>query len=163
DFTDYQMEYGQGVNNTRPSSQGNAATTGQFGWGEKYDGVPTVQFDGVLRPYLPLGRNRLKEFFRMGTAMTNSIALSGGGEKGSFRVSFAHTQSEGIDPKNTYARKIVNLGLNQNITDKLMLSLNINYTHEDNDNPPQVGFQGQSAVNFLHRMSASIPTSAFRD
>ncbi|WP_100611454.1 SusC/RagA family TonB-linked outer membrane protein [Confluentibacter lentus] len=163
DFTDYQMEYGQGQNGVRPSSQGNAATTGQFGWGEKYDGVPTVQFDGVLRPYSPLGRDRISEFYRMGTAMTNSIALSGGGEKGSFRASFAHTQSEGIDPANTYFRKIINVGFNQNITDKLSLSLNINYTHENNNNPPQVGFQGQSAANFLHRMSFGIPTSAFRD
>lgn len=163
DFTDYQMEYGQGANGQRPATQGEAASNGQFGWGEKYDGVPTVQFDGVLRPYSPLGRDRFKEFYRTGNAMTNSIALSGGGEKGSFRTSFSHTQSKGIDPANTYKRMIANVGLNQNITEKLNLSLNINYTHENNDNPPQVGFQGQSAANFLHRMSFGIPTSAFQE
>ncbi len=163
DFTDYQMEYGQGANGKRPTTQGQAASNGQFGWGERYDGVPTVQFDGVLRPYLPLGRDRFKEFYRTGNAMTNSIALSGGGEKGNFRTSFSHTQSDGIDPINTYKRKIFNVGFNQNITDKLSLSLNINYTHENSDNPPQVGFQGQSAANFFHRMSFGIPTSAFRD
>ncbi|WP_157804947.1 SusC/RagA family TonB-linked outer membrane protein [Confluentibacter lentus] len=163
DFTNFQTEYGIGVNGVRPATQGQAQGQGQFSWGERHDGVPSVQFDGVLRPYSALGANRIKEFYRTGNAMTNSIALSGGGEKGSFRASFAHTESEGIDPINTYLRKIVNLGLNQNITDKLSLSLNINYTHENNNNPPQVGQQGQGAPNFLYRMSQTIPTSAFRD
>jgi TonB-linked SusC/RagA family outer membrane protein len=163
DFTNYQTEYGIGVNGIRPQNQGQAAGQGHFSWGERHDGVPTVQFDGVLRPYSALGKNRIKEYYRTGNAMTNSIALSGGGEKGSFRTSFAHTQSDGIDPINTYSRKIVNLGLNQNITDKLSLSMNINYTHENNNNPPQVGQQGQSAANFLHRLSLTVPTSALRD
>jgi len=163
DFTNFQTEYGQGTNGQRPATQGQAAGTGQFSWGEKHDGVPTVQFDGVLRPYSALGKNRIKEFYRTGSAMTNSIALSGGGANGSFRTSFSHTQAKGIDPINEYRRKIVNLGLNQNITEKLSLSLNINYTHENNDNPPQVGQQGQGAPNFLYRMSQTIPTSAFRE
>jgi len=52
DYTHYQTEYGQGQAGSRPATQGKAITTGQFGWGEKYDGVPTIQFDGVLRPLL---------------------------------------------------------------------------------------------------------------
>lgn len=163
DFTNYQTEYGIGVNGVRPQTQGEAAGQGHFSWGERHDGVPTVQFDGVLRPYSALGKNRIKEYYRTGNAMTNSIALSGGGEKGSFRTSFSHTQSDGIDPINTYGRKIVNLGLNQKITEKLSLSMNVNYTHENNNNPPQVGQQGQGAANFLHRLSLTVPTSALRD
>ncbi|WP_204524803.1 SusC/RagA family TonB-linked outer membrane protein [Confluentibacter citreus] len=161
DFTNYQTEYGIGSNGVRPATQGQAAGNGQFSWGERHDGVPTVSFDGILRPYSPLGINRIKEYYRNGNAMTNSVALSGGGEKGSFRTSFAHTDADGVDPINTYSRKVVNLGLNQQVTDKLSLSLNINYTNEKNNNPPQIGLQGQGAANFLHRMSHTIPTSAF--
>src|SRR6185437_121876 len=40
DYTRYQTEYGQGQAGVRPTTQGNAVTTGQFGWGAKYDGVP---------------------------------------------------------------------------------------------------------------------------
>lgn len=163
DFTNFQTEYGIGVGGVRPATGQQAAGQGQFSWGERHDGVLTPSFDGVMRPYSALGANRIKEFYRTGNAMTNSIALSGGGDKGSFRASFAHTQSDGIDPINTYYRKIVNLGLNQNITEKLSLALNINYTRENNNNPPQVGQQGQGTPNFLYRMSQTIPTSAFRD
>src|SRR5690606_11683492 len=56
DFTDFQQEYGQGewvegVGGVRPATAGDAARTGMLGWGERLDGAPTVNFDGVLRPY----------------------------------------------------------------------------------------------------------------
>ncbi len=162
DFTDFQQEYGQGENGVRPATQGDAAGNGQFGWGERLDGVPTINFDGVLRPY-SANPNRITEYYRTGTAITNSVALSGGGEKGNFRASFTNTDASGIDPTNEYSKKIVNIGLNHDITEKLSLSLNVNYTHEDNENPPQVGVQGPGAPNFLYRMSTSIPLSAFRE
>src|SRR5690606_26103903 len=163
DFTNFQTEYGIGINGVRPATQGQAAGQGHMSWGERHDGVLTPSFDGVMRPYSALGKNRIKEYYRTGNAMTNSIALSGGGDKGSFRTSFAHTESDGIDPINSYGRKIVNLGINQKITDKLSLSMNVNYAHENNNNPPQVGQQGQGAANFLHRLSLTVPTSALRD
>ncbi|MBU3822767.1 SusC/RagA family TonB-linked outer membrane protein [Flavobacteriaceae bacterium XHP0103] len=163
DYTDYQQEYGQGTNGVRPATQGQAADSGQFGWGERLDGAPQILFDGSFAPYSAYGPDRLKGYYRTGTAITNSIALSGGGANGSFRASFSHTHNEGIDPINEFTRKIVNLGLNHNITDKLTLSINANYSHENMDNPPQIGQQGQGAANFLHRMSTSIPLSAFKN
>lgn len=163
DYTDYQQEYGQGTNGVRPATQGQAAGTGQFSWGEKLDGAPTILFDGTFAPYSAYGPDRIKGYYRTGTAVTNSIALSGGGANGSFRASFSHTHNEGIDPINEFTRKVVNLGLNHNITDKLTLSINTNYSHENMDNPPQIGQQGPGAANFLHRMATSIPLSAFRD
>src|SRR5690606_12645595 len=163
DFTDFQQEYGQGQGGNRPTTQGQAISTGQFGWGARLDGQPTINFDGVMIPYSAYQPDRIKGFFRTGTAVTNTVALSGGGEKGSFRVSFSDTKADGIQPTNDYKRKIVNLGLNQNITDKLSLQFNVNYTHEDMFNPPQVGVQGQGAANFLYRMSTSIPLEAFKE
>ena len=61
DLTDFQHEYGQGQAGKRPATQGVAITTGQFGWGEKLDGTPTVKFDGELRPY-EAHKNRIREF-----------------------------------------------------------------------------------------------------
>src|SRR5690606_10724312 len=136
DFTEYQEEYGQGVGGLRPTTQGSAAGNGQWGWGAKLDGAPTILFDGTYAPYSSYIGDRLKEFYRTGSTVTNSVALSGGGDKGSFRASFSHTHSDGIDPINEFRRKTFNLGLNQNISDKLTLAINVNYSHENNDNPP---------------------------
>lgn len=162
DFYDFQTEYGQGVGGRRPTDAANAASTGQFAWGERLDGVPTPIFDGSLQPY-SANPNRLFDFLRTGTVFTNTVAFSGGGAKGSFRASFSNTEAKGITPNNDYKRNIVNLGLNQNITDKLTLQFNINYTNEVQINPPHVGVQGPGAVNFLTRLATSIPLSAFEN
>src|SRR5690606_21434180 len=150
DYTDYQQEYGQGTNGVRPATQGQAAGTGQFGWGERLDGAPQILFDGSFAPYSSYIQDRIKGYYRTGTAITNTVALSGGGENGSFRASFSHTHNEGIDPINEFTRKIVNLGLNHNITDKLTLSINANYSHENLYNPPQFSQQVSGAANFVY-------------
>jgi len=162
DFFDFQTEFGQGVGGVRPTDGPNAATTGQFAWGERLDGRPTPIFDGSLQPY-SANPDRLFDFLQTGTDFTNTIALSGGGAQGSFRASFSNTDAKGITPTNEYKRKIANIGVNQNITERLKLQLNINYTNEQQINPPQVGIQGPGAVNFLTRMATSIPLSAFKN
>jgi TonB-linked SusC/RagA family outer membrane protein len=155
DFTNYQTEYGTGSNGVRPTSQSTAQSTGNLSWGEKYDGVPTVQYDGVLRPYSP-DKNRFKKFYNTGTSFVNTIALSGGNASTSYRVSFSNQDVKGISPDNSYHKKIFNLGLNSKITNKLTLQANINYTHEENKNPPLVGSQGIGFSSFLHRTPLTL-------
>jgi TonB-linked SusC/RagA family outer membrane protein len=162
DFFNFQQEYGQGTNGNRPTSTGTAQQSGQFGWGQRYDGVPTPQFDDVSRPYSP-NKNRIKEFFRNGNSFTNTVAVSAGNNKGNFRASFTNQDANGIQPNNSYHKKIFNLGASQNINDKLSISVNINYTNERNVNPPLVGQQGQSMVNFITRMSSTIPLEALKN
>lgn len=157
-----QTEYGMGTGGVRPQTQGDAQSTGQFGFGERLDGAPTMNFDGVMRPY-SAHPNRLFDYLRTGSNFTNTLALSGGNEKGNFRASFSNTDAKGIDPANEYKKNIFNIGLNQNITEKLKLQLNVNFAQEENINPPQIGTQGPGAVNFFTRMSISTPLEAFRE
>ena len=87
----------------------------------------------------------------------NTLAFSGGNEKGSFRASFSNTDADGIDPYNKYKKNIANLGVNYDITKKVNFSMNVNYTNEKYINPPELGQQGPGAVNFFTRLSNSIP------
>ncbi len=162
DYSNFQTVYGQGTGGVRPTTQGTAISTGQLGWGEKLDGVPTVQFDGELRPY-SAQPNRITSFFRTGTSAVNTIALSGGNDRGSYRASYSNQDAKGIMPNNAYHKKIFNFGVNNNITSKLSLQVNLNYTNENNVNPPQVGVQGQGAPNFLYRMANNISLDVLRD
>ncbi len=155
-----QTMYGQGTSGLRPQTQGEAAATGQFGFGERLDGAPTINFDGVMRPYSAYPY-KLYDFLRTGSNLTNTIGLSGGNEKGSFRVSFADTKAEGIQPTNTYKKRIFNVGINYNITEKLNMLLNVNYANEENINPPEIGTQGPGAVNFFNRTTVSVPIEAY--
>ncbi len=157
-----QTEYGIGTGGIRPQTQGDAQSYGQFGFGERLDGAPTVNFDGVMRPYSAYP-NQLFDFLQTGTNWTNTIGLSGGGANGSFRVSFSNTDAKGIVPSNEYKRRIFNLGINHDITQKLSLLVNVNYANEKNHNPPQIGTQGDGPVNFFTRMGISTPLEAYRD
>jgi TonB-linked SusC/RagA family outer membrane protein len=157
-----QTEYGLGTAGARPLTQGDAQTYGQFGFGARLDGQPTINFDGVSRPYSAYP-GRLFDFLRTGTNWTNTIGLSGGSENGGFRVSFSNTDAAGIVPNNDYKKRIFNVGINHNIAKKLKLQLNVNYANEDNINPPQIGTQGDGAINFFGRIANSTPLEAFRD
>ena len=157
-----QTEYGLGTGGARPLTQGDAQSFGQFGFGERLDGAPTMNFDGVMRPYSPYP-NQLFDFLRTGTNFTNTIGLSGGGANGSFRASFSNTDAKGIVPNNDYKKRIFNVGINHNITKKLSLQLNVNYANEENINPPQIGTQGNGAINFFTRVAISTPLEAYRE
>ncbi|MBK5273257.1 MAG: SusC/RagA family TonB-linked outer membrane protein, partial [Bacteroidia bacterium] len=161
DYSDYQTEYGTGSNGKRPASQAQAQSFGNLAWGEKYDGVPTYQYDGVQRPYSP-DLNRTKQFYNTGTSYVNTLALSGGNATTSYRVSFSNQDAKGISPGNSYHKRIFNLGLNSKVTDKLTLQANINYTHEENKNPPLVGAQGIGFSSFLNRIPLTVAISTLK-
>jgi TonB-linked SusC/RagA family outer membrane protein len=161
DYTDYQTVYGTGSNGVRPASQAQAQSFGNLAWGEKYDGVPTYQYDGVQRPYLP-DKNRMKEFYNTGTSFVNTLALSGGNASTSYRVSFSNQDAKGVSPGNSYHKKIFNLGLNSKVTNNLTLQANINYTHEENNNPPLVGAQGIGFSSFLNRIPLTVAISTLK-
>lgn len=174
DLTHFQTVYGQGdftlnpatglQEGTRPGVRGvSGVNSGQFNWGERYDGVPAIQFDGVARPYSPASKSRIKDFYNTGMTTTNTVAVSNGGPRGSFRASFSNLDARGITPGNKYARRIFNLGTEQRLGEKLTVNLTLNYTNQNNQNPPQGGVQGQNYYNFLVRTSQVIPLSALQE
>ena len=117
---------------------------------------------GLSRPYSAYPY-QLYDFLQTGTNLTNTLGLSGGGANGSFRASISTTEAKGIVPSNEYKRRIFNVGINHDVTKKLKLQLNINYADEDYINPPQIGTQGDGAVNFFNRMPISTPIEAYRE
>lgn len=155
DYTDYQYEYGQGENGVRPTEAN--PTSGQWSFGEKFEpGMTQVLFDGVVVPYEPV-RDRIKKFYRMGLDVTNSVSVSGGRENGGFNLSIANLKSEGITPNNEFERRTVSLGVTQDLTSKLNVNAHINYSNEENINPPNVGQQDNTIPVSLYNMSNSMP------
>lgn len=155
DFTDFQYEYGQGEFGKRPATLADAQSSGVWSFGERFDGAPQIQFDGSTQPYLP-HKNRIRDFYRTGYSWTNSIALSGGNDKGNFRLSFANTDAEAIMPNSDFQRKVLNLGLNYRFTEKFSAQLNANYSNEYIRNPPQIGIQDMNANTTIYTLANSI-------
>ena len=165
DYFEFQDVYGLGVGGNPPNSPQNAFANGQMGWGARYEdyvGELVPAYNGDMIPY-EFQPDRLKDYFNTGQVFTNTVAFSGGGESGSFRASFSNTDTKGIEPENTYKRKIANLGVNYEITKNVNFSANVNYTNEDYINPPRIGTQGPGSMNYLTRTSQSIPMDIIKN
>lgn len=155
DFTDYQYEYGQGEQGVRPTTPN--PTSGQWSFGEKFQpGMTQVLFNGVTVPYQPV-RNHIRDFFRNGQNVTNSISLASASDKGGFNLSFSDLTSRGIVPNNSYNRKTINLGFGYDLTSKLSFRGNFNYSNEKNTNPPNIGQQDNTIPVALYNLANSMP------
>lgn len=155
DFTDYQYEYGQGEQGVRPTTPN--PTSGQWSFGEKFQpGMTQVLFNGIQVPYEPV-RGIINDFFRNGQNMTNSVTLASSGEKGGLSLSFSDLNSKGIVPNNSYNRKTFNFGFGYDLSPKFSFRGNINYSIEENKNPPNIGNQDNTIPVALYNMANSMP------
>jgi TonB-linked SusC/RagA family outer membrane protein len=166
DYTDFQYEYGQGESGVRNTSIADARRTGVWSFGPKFDNQPIWQVDGTQKPYTPF-KDRVHAFYRTGIIATNSIALLGGNKDGGFRLSFTNTDANGIIPNSEYGKKVLNLGLNWKLSDKLSTQVNANYSNESNLNPPIVAQQDFNINQTLYTLGNSIDPrwleSAYKD
>lgn len=155
DFTDYQYEYGQGEQGVRPTTPN--PTSGQWSFGEKFQpGMTQVLFNGIQVPYEPV-RGIINDFFRNGQNVTNSITLASSGDKGGLSLSFSDLNSKGIVPNNSYNRKTFNFGFGYDLSPKFSFRGNINYSIEENKNPPNIGNQDNTIPVALYNMANSMP------
>ena len=76
-----------------------------YSWGPKMDGSLRNQYmpDGESTPYVAHPDN-WKEFYQTGFNNTTNVAISGGGEKSSFRISYGFTKNQGVFINNDFKR-----------------------------------------------------------
>lgn len=137
DYTDFQYEYGQGIGGIKPANAAVAQQSGRMSWGAKLDGSQVIQFDGNTYAY-SAQKDNIKNFYRSGPSFTNTIAVSRGGENGSFRLSLSNLNNQSIVRNSGLDRKTINLNIEQNITDKLSVKMMANYIDEKSKNRPQL-------------------------
>ena len=136
DMTDFQTEYGQGVQGKKFASQDEALSNGSNAWGAKYDGSNTIQFDGVSRPYSYLGEE-INEFYRTASTLNNSLAFSGGNETGTYRLAVSDLRNQDIMPNANFNRQTVALNVNSKLK-KVSVNVSVNYAYQDAQNRPRL-------------------------
>lgn len=155
DFTDYQKVYGQGENGVLPTSPN--PTSGQWSFGEMIaPGMTHILFNNLEVPYVAQG-SRIKEFYRNGQNLSNTVTLSSGGDKGGMYLSLNNTDNKGIMPNNQFNRKSMNLGFTHQVSDKFSFGGNVNYSREHNNNPPNIANQDNSIPTTLMALSNTMP------
>ena len=159
DLTDYQYEYGQGEGGIRPTSPG--PTSGVWSFGEKIEpGMTHILFDGLVVPY-EAQPNKVRDFYQNGFQWNNTLKISTGGENGGMSLSLSNLNSDVILPGSTFDRQNINFGFTQK-RGRLTITGNINYTHEDRVNPPNIAEQDYSPV-VIYTLSSTMPLDVLRD
>ncbi len=137
DYTDYQYVYGQGQQGQKPTTAANAQIAGRLSWGARLDGSQVVQFDGKQYAYSAY-KDNIKNFYRPGPSFTNTVSVSSGTDRGSFRLSMSNLDNKSIVRNSGLDRKTINLNLEQKVTDKLKINVVANYIDENSKNRPQL-------------------------
>jgi TonB-linked SusC/RagA family outer membrane protein len=164
DYTDYQYVYGQGENGKGPASAGAAADpdTGQWSFGPKIQpGMTQVLFNNQVVPYVAQ-KGIIKQFYRNGQNLTNTVSLSANNDNGGMNLSFSNMSSQGITPNNSFNRKTINLGFGYDLSKKLSFKGNVNYSNEYNKNPPVVSDQDNSIPTSLYAMANTMPLDVLK-
>ncbi len=116
-------------------------------WGHKLDGTEITWWDGQTRKWDPQPDNR-KAWFRTGNTTTHNVALSGGGDFGTFRMAYTRLDNTAIVKNSNYNQNSVTLGTNLNLNKQLKLDANVSYNNYTRLNVPDIaGDQGWS--NFM--------------
>jgi TonB-linked SusC/RagA family outer membrane protein len=172
---DYQNEYGGGYSQEWETFKFNPAThpkdwksfdgqkiltyAADESWGPKMDGSlhrsafswqPGAQF-GQLTPFSPHPDN-IRSFFEQPLSHNTSIAFEKGGENFGTRISYTHIENNGIIPNSSQGRDFISAKNSLNMTKKLSVNLNLNYTNTRTKNRPadnygSVGGNGASDLS----------------
>lgn len=176
-WPDYQYEYGQGVGggdlyySYGQSEDGASTLSTSSAWGPKFDGQmyyqynPDPEYYRITPPerslWVPYKNNR-KDFFQPATTLTNNVAISGGNNKTSARLSYTNTRNKWIIPNMGYVRDNISLSLKHNLTDKLTINTKVNYNHQGSDNLPNTGYNNQAIMYFIRGITPNMNLDWFK-
>lgn len=179
-WPDYQYEYGQGTGkavNTAGekyysygATVDGASTSGtSSAYGPRFNGQMYYQYDPekqgrgddrtLWRPY----KDNIKGFWRTGYTITNSVALEGGNDRGTARLSVTHSKNEWIMPNTGYERISAQTSLSFKISDRLKISTKVNYTNKQSDNLPATGYNNQSIAYFMIFQNPNVDLAWYKD
>ena len=121
-------------------------------WGPRTSGQPLVWWDGTTRPYTG-NSNIFQSFYRKGNTQTQNVAVSGGGDFGTLRVSYTRSTNDAITYNSNNATNTFNIGSSINISPKVKVDATASYINLTKFNPPNIygesGSSGNIGVGYM--------------
>ncbi len=152
----FQNEYGQGSGGAFMfyDGKGGGINDGtDESWGPKLDvglyipqwNSPVINDVRTATPWVS-HPNNVKNFFELGQTYTNNIAVDGGGENSSFRLSYTNTTQKGMIPNTDQEKN--NFSLNASVTPHKRLTVTAvgNYVNTYSNNIPAYGYDAQNVM-----------------
>jgi len=155
-YPDIQNEYAQGLNGIF------LPNTDVYSWGPKMTGQTVVDWTGKETKLEPQPNN-IKDFFRIGHNLTNSLSYSAGNEKSTTYFSYSNTTAQGVLEDNKMQRHNVNLRLTAELIKNLSLDFKTTWFRQFIKDKPTTGDDLFSPMHQLIRMPRSLRTSDISD
>jgi len=150
--------YGQGLGHEKPTDWGYET---HRTWGAKFDGSQAYYPDGTPVSY-DAKEFHFREFFRDGYTFQNSVALSGGNEQQTYRLSVSDLRNNHIVPNSDQRRNTVSLNTTGKFGKRLTVSTKINYTNQDVHNRPVTSSIYSNYVQAMMVMPANWEIEHFK-
>ncbi|MEJ8802946.1 SusC/RagA family TonB-linked outer membrane protein [Pontibacter sp. H249] len=131
-FPDWQNEYAQGTG-------GNFIATSNMSWGPRIAGQTVTNFRGE-QEQLAAYPDNIKDIFKTGSNLQNTVSLSGSGTGTTYRLSYGNTAERGILENNELNRNNITFNGTADITSKLTSGIGLQYINS-NSKRTQVGNQ----------------------
>ncbi|MBT1689823.1 SusC/RagA family TonB-linked outer membrane protein [Dawidia soli] len=150
-----QKRYGQGNDGVFPTDplQSQNITSN---WGPSFDEETEItQMDGTVRPYRYLDNN-IQDFFRTGKTWMNTVAVTGGTENTSMRLSYSSITNDDIIPTSGFDKDIFALRTTSKITKKLTADAKISFADERVKNRPALTDDVNNIGNGLLGLAANF-------
>jgi len=162
-LTKMQNVYGQG-------SAGSYFKGSEFDWGAKMDGTQVAHWTpnvnspnyGTTYSYVAHPNNE-KDFFQLGTNMSNSLGLTAGSETLQAYFSATNTHSTGIIPGNNLDRNNFNLRVSGKLGKVLNFDSKITYFHQQVNNPVSTGDDFANPMRAILRQPSNISNDQAKD
>ncbi|NBC86929.1 MAG: SusC/RagA family TonB-linked outer membrane protein [Bacteroidetes bacterium] len=106
-------------------------------FGPRMEGQPVQRFNGEVAPFSPQEDN-IRDFYDMGSTVSNNLALTGGNETATFRASYTNLQNNGILPGHDLDQNTFQLAGTVNLTDRLSATGRATYLKRTTFNRPNL-------------------------
>lgn len=107
-------------------------------WGPRMLGQDVINYDGTPTKYLPQPNNFL-DAFQTGLGYNTNVAIDGGTDKSTFRLSYNRNEEEGVVSNNKFAKNAFDLRVTHKFTKFLDVDVSAAYTDFKGKNPPRLG------------------------
>ncbi len=145
-----QNSYGQGNGGVLDPTSGES-------WGAKMTGQSITTYLGRPGTYSPQPDN-IKDFFRTGLGVNNSISVSGGTAKAQTYLSYTNNIVNGIIPKNELTSHTVNLRITNQISKKFSTDAKVTYINEIIKHMPRTGEENAPVID-IYQIPRNVPLS----
>ncbi len=147
----YQNKYGQGAAGEFEffDGAGGGVNDGlDQSFGPKLDGRLIDQFTGPQQPWVAHPDN-VKSFFKTGHTMSNTLAMSGGSDRVTARISLGRDNISGYVPNNSFSKTSGLINGTVRVSEKLTTDGTLSYTHNTAMNRPGVGYNNGILEQFV--------------